>query len=61
MKNFEDQLIAATILGQALPLEEAKAQVRKFLDLFDLVEELSSEEKYGAKEFHLDVRLKFKK
>src|SRR5207249_3645694 len=51
LENFREQLIASSILGQALPLDEAKAQVETFLKLFDLADGLMMEEKYGEKQF----------
>jgi hypothetical protein len=59
--SFREQLIAASVLGQALPLEQAKAQVQALIALFDLADSLSLEENYGAKEYHLDIRANFKK
>jgi hypothetical protein len=61
LKTFEEQLIAAAVLGQALPLDQAKAQVQATLKLFDLAEGLTTEEAYGENEFHYDIRLKYKK
>ena len=61
LKGFRDQLIAGAILGQALPLAEAKTQVQAFLDLFDRVEGLTIEQSYAAKEFRFDLRLNLKK
>jgi hypothetical protein len=59
--QFREQLIAAAVLGQALPLEQAKAQVAAFTALFDLADSLTLEQTYGAKKYHLDIRVNFKK
>lgn len=59
--NFKDQIVTASILGQALPLAEAKAQAQAFLDLFDGVKEFTMEQRYAAKEYHFDVTLKLNK
>ena len=40
---------------------QAKEQVKAFLALFDRMEGFSKEETYAAKEFHLDLRVQFKK
>jgi hypothetical protein len=61
LNGFREQLVASAILGQALPLEEAKKQVEAFLALFDRVEGLAIEQRYAAKEFHYDIRLNLKK
>ena len=61
LKSFREQLIAAAVLGQALPLGEAKAQVETFFQLLDLLDGVTMEEQYGDKQFHLDFRVNFKK
>jgi hypothetical protein len=61
LRTFQDQLVASAILGQAIPLAEAKAQVQSLLGLFDQVEGLELLGTYAAKEFHFDLRLNLKK
>ena len=61
LKSFEDQLVTQTILSQAVPLEEAKAQVQALLRLLDQTSGISLETTYAPKEFHYDIRLTFTK
>jgi hypothetical protein len=61
LRTFQDQLVASAILGQAVPLAEAKAQVQSVLALFDQVDGLELLGTYAAKEFHFDLRLNLKK
>lgn len=61
LKSFEDQIVTAGILGQALALDQAKEQAQLFLALFNRLDNFTKEETYAAREFYLDLRLKFKK
>jgi hypothetical protein len=54
----EDQLLAQTILDQALPPNEAREQVRKFIALVRRLGTLTTEAAIAEKEFHYDVRLR---
>jgi Protein of unknown function (DUF3352) len=56
VKSFEDTLVTQTILDQAVPPTEAKAQVKTILQWIHDVGELRLEETYTAKEFHYDLR-----
>ena len=59
LKSFEDQLVTQTILNQALPLEQARAQVKRFLDLLGKADGVTLETTYAPKEFHYDIRFLF--
>ncbi len=61
LKSFEDQLVTQTILDQAIPLEQARAQVQAFVDLLSKGGDLRQETTYAPKAFHYDIRLTFKK
>jgi hypothetical protein len=61
LKSFEDQLVTQTILSQAVPLEEARAQVQALLSLLSRTSGISLETTYAPKEFHYDIRLNFTK
>lgn len=58
VKSFEGTLETQTILDQAVPPGEAKAQVKAILQWIHDVGELQVEETYTAKEFHYDLRWK---
>lgn len=53
----EDQLLAQTILNQALPPTAARAQVKQGLELLRKLGLLRLETEYTAKDFRLDIRL----
>ncbi len=53
----EDQLVAQTILAQALPPDAAKKQVKMLIDLIRQAGIVQSETDYRANEFRFDVRL----
>ena len=57
----EDQLIAQTILGQALAPEEARQQAQALIDLVRRLGVLETETEYAAKTFRYDLRLKLGK
>jgi hypothetical protein len=58
---LEDQLLAQTILNQALSPAEAKAQVHHFIDWVRTTGVLETRGEYGAKDFHFDIRYSAKK
>lgn len=53
----EDQLFAQTVLAQALPPDEARAQVKAFTDWVRRLGRLRLESNYRDHEFRYDVRL----
>lgn len=57
----EDQLIAQTILNQALTPEEAKKQVGVFINLVRRLGAVETSTHYGDKDYRIDVRLQLKK
>lgn len=57
LKGIEDQLLAQTILDQALPPSEARIQVRAFIDLVRGLGDARLEATLGDKEFHYDILL----
>jgi hypothetical protein len=57
LHSIQDQLLAQTILDQALPPKEAKEQVKAFIDLVRRLGVLEDEVHYGAKDFRFDFRL----
>jgi len=61
LKTFEDQLVTQTVLTSALPVDEARAQIRKLIDLLSQTGGVTLEMTYAPKEFHADIRLKFTK
>jgi hypothetical protein len=61
LRNFQDQLVTQTILDQALPIEEARKQVEKVIELLSQAGGLSIETTYAPQQFHFDLRLTLKK
>ena len=61
LKAFEDQLVTQAVLGQAIPVEEARKQVQALADLVRQLGVLQVESHYGAKEYRFDLRLKMGK
>jgi hypothetical protein len=61
LKSFEEQLVTQTILGQAVPLEQARAQVKGFLELLDQTDGITLETVYAPKQSQYDIRLLFSK
>ena len=61
LRSFEDQLVTQTILGQAVPLEEARAQIQTVFKLLDKTGGVSLETTYAPKQFRYDIRLNFTK
>jgi hypothetical protein len=61
LKSFEDQFITQTVLNTAVPVEEARAQLRQLIDLLSKTGGVSVETTYTPKEFHADLRLRFTK
>src|SRR5262249_44713172 len=61
LKTFEDQLVTATVLNSAVPVDEAPAQIRKLIDLLRKTGGVTLETSYAAKEFHVDLWLRFTK
>lgn len=55
LKGIEDQLLAQTILDQALPPTEARIQVRAFIDLVRGLGDARLDATLGDKEFHYDI------
>jgi hypothetical protein len=56
LQSIEEQLLAATILDQALAPKEAQEQVRKLIDLVRRAGALSLDNTYEAKQFRFDVK-----
>lgn len=56
LKTVEDQLLAATVLDRAVAPQEAKEQVKKFIELVRRAGSIQIEQQYGAKDFRLDIR-----
>jgi hypothetical protein len=56
LAGTEDQLIATTILDQAVAPGAARAQVKDFLSLVRQLGTLRLEATYGDKDFHYDIR-----
>jgi hypothetical protein len=52
----EDQLLAQTVLRQAVSLDEARAQTRALVSLVRRLGLLDLEIDYGSSDFHVDVR-----
>src|SRR5262249_15301278 len=61
LETFKDRLLTQTMLNQALSPEQAAEQVRAFLSWVDQLGVLQVEEEYGAREFHYDLGLRWKK
>lgn len=61
LKAFEDQLVTQAILGQAVPADEARQQVKTLLGLVRQLGVLHIETHYGEKDFRYDFRLKMGK
>jgi hypothetical protein len=57
----EDQLIAQTILGQALAPDRAREEVRAFIDWVRDLGAVQTESGYGAHDFRYDLRIKLGK
>jgi hypothetical protein len=57
----EDELIAQTILNQALSPDEAKKQVGVFVSLLRRLGLVETSTTYGAKDYRIDIRLKMEK
>ncbi len=53
----EEQLFTQTVLGQALPPDEARAQVRALIALVNRLGHVDLTESYGPSVFHYDLRL----
>lgn len=56
LQSIEEQLLAATILDQALAPKEAQEQVRKLIALVRRAGALSLDNTYAAKEFRFDIK-----
>jgi hypothetical protein len=56
----EDQLITQTMLDQAVPVEEARQQVRHFIGLLRTMGNFNIEATFGPKELHYDFRFRLK-
>jgi hypothetical protein len=61
LSTFEEQLITQAILDQALPPDDAKAQVRDFIGIIRRLGILNLQSEYKTNEFHIDLRLKTSK
>jgi hypothetical protein len=57
LKGLDDFLLTQTILGQALPPDVARREVDKLVVLLGKLGVFKSEQVYGAKESHIDLRL----
>jgi hypothetical protein len=61
LKSLEDVLVTQAILDQAVPVEKAREQVKKFIAGVGQLGTLHLESGYDATTFHYDVRLKLSK
>lgn len=61
LRQNEDQLLAQTILNQAISPDEAKKQVEAFIALVRKLGVLQFETSYGAKQYEFSVRLRMNK
>ncbi len=61
LKAAQDDLIAQTILAQALPPEKAREQVQTLIDWVQRLGTLEVESAYGRNDFRYDLRVKFGK
>ena len=61
LKTFEDQFITQAVLNAAVPVDEARAQLHKLIDLLSKTGGVTLETTYAPKEFHADLRLRFTK
>jgi hypothetical protein len=61
LKAAQDDLIAQTILAQALPPDKARAQVQALIDWVQRLGTLDVESAYGRNDFRYDVRVRFGK
>lgn len=61
LQSVEDQLLAQTILDQAVAPAEAKDQVKDFIALVRKLGILEGNVRYGDKDFRVDVQLKMMK
>jgi hypothetical protein len=57
LKSIEDILLTQAILDQALSPEDARKQVRTFIDLVRRLGVLERDIGYGKSDFHYDIRL----
>jgi hypothetical protein len=57
LKAGEGQLLTQVVLGQALAPDEARAQIRAFIDLVARLGHIDLTSTYGPREFHYDLRL----
>jgi hypothetical protein len=57
LQGFEDQLVTQTILDQAVPPGEARAQVKAFIALVSRLGDLNLETSYLDKEFRYEIRM----
>jgi hypothetical protein len=57
LRNNENELLTQTILSQALSPEEARSQVRAFIELVQRLGHIDLTTFYGPREFHYDLRL----
>ncbi len=55
-RDNEDQVLAQTILSQALAPDAAKEQVKRFIDLFQQLGLVQLEARYGTNDFRYDIR-----
>ena len=55
---FEDQIVAQGILDQAIPVEEAKAQVKAFIKLVRGLGSVTEAITFDEKSFRFDIRAK---
>jgi hypothetical protein len=61
LQGIQDVLLTQAILDRALPLENAKAEVKTLIDLVRRLGRLDLETAYGARDFRYDIRLKMEK
>jgi hypothetical protein len=61
LKRTEDQILAATVLSQAVPPDEARQQFSDLVALVNYFEGLTFSTTYGPTWFAHDIRLTFKK
>jgi len=61
LQSIEDQLLVQAILDRGVSPDEAKAQVRKGMDLLRQLGTLALDTTYGEKDYRLNLRVKFAK
>jgi hypothetical protein len=61
LKAFEEQLVTQAVLGQAVPIDDARQQVQALIGLVRRLGVLQIETRYGDKDYRTDIRLQLGK